>query len=416
MITPRGPLAWMLPHAAILCAILALLTGLCMPRTASGQPLTPVFVVPTDPVSTGGPVSVWLAVLNGADRATPYSFPAMLDGRIRAGGVEHVIPARLRDAAAADAVIPAGGYARREYVLTIPADLEGPMTFSVPGLAANAVGFEARRAERVAKTEGVAREEAPSASVAKSDEAGPVDFFKKHFFGYEPLYFIAGTEPPNAKFQISFKYQILNQDGWLAQRFPALTGLYLAYTQTSLWDWSAASAPFLDSSYKPEAFYAMEAVRRGSWAKWFRLDLQGGVQHESNGKAGQDSRSLNIAYVQPTAVFGTADGFQFTLAPRVWTYLSSLSDNADLKDYRGYQSVRATLGWAKGPQLSAIGRLGDDANRGSVQLDLSYPMMWFFDRSFSLYLHAQYFYGYGESLLQYNQLGSAFRLGFSLYR
>jgi outer membrane phospholipase A len=383
----------------------------------SAQQVTPVFVVPTDPVTAGSPVSIWLAVLNASDRAAPYSFPATLNGRLRMGGTEHAVSAALRDVAAGgDVVVPPGGYVRREYVLTVPAELQGQVVFSVPGLAANAVGFEAQKTERIAKTEDVPRREPLSEPVTKSDEPGPVDFFKKHFFGYEPLYFIAGTESPNAKFQISFKYQILNQDGWLAKRFPALTGLHLAYTQTSLWDWGAASAPFLDSSYKPEAFYAMEPVPRGRWADWFRLDLQGGVQHESNGKAGQDSRSLNIAYVQPTVVFGTADGFQFTLAPRVWTYLGSLSDNADLKDYRGYQSVRATLGWAKGPQLSALGRLGDDANRGSIQLDLSYPMMWFFDRSFSLYLHAQYFYGYGESLLQYNERGSAFRLGFSLYR
>ena len=33
-----------------------------------------------------------------------------------------------------------------------------------------------------------------------------------------------------------------------------------------------------------------------------------------------------------------------------------------------------------------------------------------------MYLQAQYFYGYGESLLEYNQLGSSFRVGFALYR
>jgi len=33
-----------------------------------------------------------------------------------------------------------------------------------------------------------------------------------------------------------------------------------------------------------------------------------------------------------------------------------------------------------------------------------------------LYLYAQYFLGYGESLLNYNERTSAFRLGFALFR
>ena len=47
----------------------------------------------------------------------------------------------------------------------------------------------------------------------------------------------------------------------------------VAYTQTSLWDWNAPSAPFLDSSYRPEVLYLRELVDRGSWADWFRLYL-----------------------------------------------------------------------------------------------------------------------------------------------
>ena len=41
----------------------------------------------------------------------------------------------------------------------------------------------------------------------------PGRFFKEHISGYEPIYFIAGTKSPNAKFQISFMYQLLNEEG-----------------------------------------------------------------------------------------------------------------------------------------------------------------------------------------------------------
>ena len=45
----------------------------------------------------------------------------------------------------------------------------------------------------------------------------------------------------------------------------------------------------------------------------------------------------------------------------------------------------------------------------------SYPTMRFFG-SFSLYLDVQYFDGYGESLLAYNQRTDELRVGFALFR
>jgi outer membrane phospholipase A len=60
--------------------------------------------------------------------------------------------------------------------------------------------------------------------------------------------------------------------------------------------------------------------------------------------------------------------------------------------------------------------LGDTGNRASELLDLTYPMSELFTHSLSLYFHVQYFVGYGESLLYYNQRSSTVRVGFSLFR
>ena len=244
----------------------------------------------------------------------------------------------------------------------------------------------------------------------------PGQFFKDHFFGYEPFYFIAGAESPNARFQISLRYQLLNREGALAQKAPWLNGVSFAYTQTSLWDLAAPSTPFFDTSYKPELLYLWKDVDRGSWGENVDLDLQWGAMHESNGKGGVDSRSLNIVYFRPSVSLGKEDGFQVRLSPRVWFYTGGLDDNPDLKDYRGYVDLKTTFGWQRGFQLAATGRVGDDAEKASLQLDLTYPMMSLFSRSFSLYLHAQYFTGYGESLLLYNEKGDSFRVGFGLFR
>ena len=389
---------------------------------ARGSEVDAVLVGPAEPVAAGSRASVWLHYLNGSGREMSRSFPRTLVGRLVAGEPAATVSLELRDPGdAGNVTIPPGGFVRREYVLAIPESLRGSATLFCPALDANRVVLDLWPAEPGAQAKpsaagksGLARwlqEAEPEVA-----ESGPMRFFKQHFFGYEPFYFIAGPDSPNAKFQISLRYQLLNHEGSLARKVPPLEGLNVAYTQTSLWDWNAPSAPFFDSSYKPELLYLWQRVDRGRWANWFRLDLQAGFQHESNGKADADSRSLNIAYLRPTLILGRKDSLQATLAPRVWIYVGDLSDNPELKDYRGYADLRATVGWARGLQLGASGRLGDDADHGSLQFDLTYPMMHLLSGSFSLYLQAQYFTGYGESLLLYNQRSDAFRVGFALYR
>jgi outer membrane phospholipase A len=245
-------------------------------------------------------------------------------------------------------------------------------------------------------------------------------FFRQHFFPHEPLYFLMGWEDPQVKFQISFKYRLFNADeddpGWAVRQVPQLANLYLGYTQTSLWDTAAESAPFYDTAYKPEFFYQTTRIDQGRWAPWFGMDAQGGFQHASNGQDGPESRSLNVAYVMPTFYFGDVKKFHFRFAPRVYTYVGSLEDNPDIADYYGHVQLRAMVGWTDGAQLSVIGTIGDGFNYGSTQLDLTYPLYRLAGGSIAVYLDLQYFTGYGETLLDYNVRSSAFRAGFSLWR
>jgi outer membrane phospholipase A len=178
-----------------------------------------------------------------------------------------------------------------------------------------------------------------------------------------------------------------------------------------LWDWNEPSSPFFDSSYRPEMLFSRARLWTNSW---LRLDLAGGLQHESNGRDGADSRSLNIAYLRPTVLLGHEDRWFLSLAPRVWGYLGELTDNPDLADYRGYYDLRAVVGTPWGVQLSTLLRAGKDFDRGSAQFDLTIPL-WDIVRS-PLFLQVQYFNGYGESLLNYNQREDQFRIGFGLFR
>jgi outer membrane phospholipase A len=393
-----------------------------LPGLAPGQDLTVTFTGPSEPVTAGGRTNLWLNVLNPSSREVSWTFPQRIEGRIVSlqGASESWLELR-NPTEAGEVKIAPGAFVRREYLLPVPATVTGQVVVVFPQLNANRVVLDTVSPPPIAN-ETEEKGESAFARLVKHVEPkepgkpfDPGQFFKEHISGYEPFYFIAGTKSPNAKFQISFMYQLLNNEGPLATRAPALKGFHLAYTQTSLWDWNAPSAPFFDTSYKPEFLYAWERVAGGQPPNWYQLDLQGGLQHESNGKDGADSRSLNTAYLRPTLTLGRDDGLQLTLQPRAWVYLGDLSDNPDIADYRGYADLRAIMGWKRGLQLSALGRMGEDANHGSLQLDLTYPTMRIFG-SFSLYLQAQYFTGYGESLLEYNRRSEAFRVGFSLYR
>jgi len=212
------------------------------------------------------------------------------------------------------------------------------------------------------------------------------------------------------------KYQLFTDDVWLATKWSGVTNLFVAYTQTSLWDWNEPSAPFYDTSYKPELNYTWQRVDGGHWGDAIRLDLQGGLQHESNGQDDPDSRSLNLAYLRPTITFGQIGKFQVTVSPKVFVYVGDLSDNSDIADYRGYVELRTVLGWSDNVQLAATTRVGKDFDRASLQLDLTYPMWKLPVLRSSVFLQAQYFTGYGESLLRYDERGDSFRAGFALFR
>ena len=224
-----------------------------------------------------------------------------------------------------------------------------------------------------------------------------------------------GTEPQKSKFQVSFKYRLLNPEGSLVKDHAWLQGLHFGYTQTSFWDLASDSAPFEDTSYKPELFFVSPNIKfRPAWMKGFFL--QTGLQHESNGRGGDLSRSTNLAYVKPGFIFyDPASQYGLQIAPKIWTYVGNDDDtNPDLDAYRGYFELDTKVGKANSFVLGSYFRWAD---RGaSLQLDLSYPIHHLLRDNLDLYFHVQYENALAESLLDYTRRSQALRLGFSLVR
>lgn len=221
--------------------------------------------------------------------------------------------------------------------------------------------------------------------------------------GHEPTYFIFGGNwrgegDYGAKFQFSLKYRVLNPDepekpDWW-ERF------YFGYTQTSIWDLEADSKPFRDSSYKPEIFWDDPGFSPLPSVETL-AGMRFGVGHESNGKDGTDSRSVNIAYVRPVFTFATTQGgYIWSFAPKIYGYLDR-SDNPDIADYRGFGDYLFKLRKDDKWEFSALLRKGTQSSYSSIQLDASYPFRGFL-RQLNGYLYLQYFNGYGETILDYN--------------
>jgi outer membrane phospholipase A len=110
---------------------------------------------------------------------------------------------------------------------------------------------------------------------------------------YKENYFAFGDKDANVKFQISAKYNVF---------YPSSTGIYFAYTQRSKWALGQEpSSPFKESNYMPEVFYKLESKNN----IFGNIDLKlidyiqlSPIYHCSNGRDGEESRSMNTSYGQ----------------------------------------------------------------------------------------------------------------------
>jgi len=201
-------------------------------------------------------------------------------------------------------------------------------------------------------------------------------------------------------FQISFKFPV-----WRTI-FNSNTHLFVGYTNRSFWQVFADkdSSPFRETNHEPEAWLSFRT-------RWHLLGLTGrllqlGVSHQSNGRGGELSRSWNRVYA--SAIFESGN-FYFGLKP--WYRIQENrdeDDNRDIEDYMGYFEFQSIYKW-RDNNFGALFRnqLKDDY-RGAAELDWSFPV------NKQLRGYVQYFYGYGESLVDYNNKVNKLGVGIKL--
>lgn len=395
-----------------------------------------IVVAPTVPLTPGSMATVQVLFTNGGEKAENVIVPATLGYRLTGDGtpVDGTLTLDRPDAAGSVELSP-GMFHQQAYRLQVPQRWSGIGRLSVALPKANvAMVSIAEAPAQLASTSNASINSDTSAEdlgVIESIEGAVDEVYEpdedKAFGLHEPMYFLYGLNPDEAKFQISFKYRLFhNIKDTSALRW--LQNLNVGYTQLSFWDFDSPSKPFKDSSYKPELFYDIGNPIDPESLIIPDLGLHHvrvGFLHESNGQEGLASRSLNYAYIQPEFVFDfdrptercrDCEWWELSVKPKAWHYVGSTSDNPTIDDFRGHAEIAVRIMQRNERQQSGLGlmaslRKGDAQDKATLQIDATTPFP-FVQKLFTPNLHLQFLSGYSESLLGFDQKDTRFRVGF----
>ncbi|WP_231586102.1 phospholipase A [Pandoraea apista] len=385
---------------------------------------------PPRALSGGAPLQLTLLATQDTPGRKTIKLPDEIVVRISNDDFKPTLLHLKREAVApAEVTLSDGQFRRISYSATLPKELRGAVRLEPVDWDASTITLVLDRAAPAepmvaavpvapdAGTTQASKESVPASgatvSAAPDAIAPTTDTEFARISSNEPMYIAFGKNgDANARFQLSFKFHILKPDNPASKSF--LDNLYFGYTQLSIWDLQAESAPFRDSNYRPSLFYYIPDT--GVRASWFSsLGVAAGIEHESNGKAGDDSRSINTVFVKPILKFGNPSEYHWTVAPKLYAYVEK-SDNRDIQDYRGYMDLLVLWGKPNGWQIGATLRKGMKRNYGSADVQVTYPLGKLIPGTGG-YIWLGYFTGYGEDLLDYNRHSrSELRIGYSVFR
>ncbi|MBQ9077151.1 MAG: phospholipase A [Muribaculaceae bacterium] len=240
-------------------------------------------------------------------------------------------------------------------------------------------------------------------NVIDSDSARRA-FDSAPYFGlYKDNYFIFGTavgETPtnqntNIKFQISVSQRLTKST------LPWDTYLYLFYTQKCFWNVLEESMPMTDLNFNPGIGLAKPLFVKNR----FIGKLMAVVEHESNGKDGENSRSWNKISFGASIMLDP----NFTVHGKFWIPIVDGEHNEDILEYCGiYQMGTSITSPNKKFGLSVLlTKRRDWKLNYNTTVELNYRIT---ERE-NQYLFLQYYNGYGEGLLEYNRFHSMLRVG-----
>lgn len=390
---------------------------------ANAQNPLEVVVVRVGDRLVDGTAIVEIRILNAGDQTQNVDLPQRISAQLVMRDDNRRVWLDRAAQTPASISIAARGFASARYCVDLP-QIADTAILSVPAWSNQYVAIvtNTRNPSHRANIKGIAEDMATATSVAPTPippTPPPTDrrignAFLSNLSAYEPIYAVYGPGTnTDARIQLSFKYQLFGSHARQEGASSLADGLYFAYTQRMFWDLEAESSPFRNIDYQPELFYLSPAMTASQKAT---VSGQVGIRHESNGKAGPDSRSVNGIYVSPMGAFSLGGDARLIVAPRLWLYVGDRSDNPDIRRYRGNTGLVVQIGRDNGLRLTTSSRFNFWSGKGSLGADLSYPMNRLLGGGPDFYLFAQSFVGYGENLLDYNKSTTRLRIGVALVR
>ncbi len=344
--------------------------------------------------------------------AADVEFPlgGKITGTITVGSNSWPVELRALPTASASSRVPARGSASRRYEMDLPPAARGTAILTITSPSSETLQAVIDVGAANASAPGAVNE--PQTSRAAAFESQRT--FSDRLAVHQPIYFIAGDQQPRAKFELSFKYRLHTFGDSHSVEAPHT--LQLGYTQRSLWvEGGGQASHFYDTSYMPEVFYQwLPTATPGSEINGFTwIGLQSGLRHESNGKEGTDARTINLLYVRVGFTLGSPAGWHLVLLPQIYGYVGGVTENPDIETYRGHTQLDAVFQHGNNVSLRLNLIPGGNFKHGSREWNLEIPIR---IKNFGFYGLVQYFDGYGESLLSYNQHTSVLRGGFEFVR
>lgn len=246
--------------------------------------------------------------------------------------------------------------------------------------------------------------------VPAENQTNYVDSLRREFdngpyFGlYKDNYFTVGTtvgvQKPSrtnsdVKFQISIAQKLTRSV------LPWHTYIFLMYTQKTFWNVFEKSLPMHDLNFNPGIGWSKPFFNKDRYVGKLTLLLE----HESNGRDSIQSRSWNRISIGGSVLIDP----WIMVHGKVWIPIIDGQNNRDILNYCGiYQTgvEIATLDRKFIWDITFVKRKGWNLNFNTI-----FEFSWRFHKKSNQYFFLQYYNGYGESLLDYNQFHSRLRAG-----